>query len=102
MDPADRMRRDGPSVAVRTVAALVLGSTRLGARQPDRPRAREERSQALGHRDRPRAGPPAAVGGGERLVEVQVDDVEPHVTWAHDTEDGVQVRFVVVEETTDI
>jgi hypothetical protein len=35
---------------------------------------------------------------GERLVEVVVDDVEPHVAGPGAADDGVEVGAVVVEE----
>ena len=59
-------------------------------------------ASALGHRDGARAGAPAAVRGRERLVQVEVHDVEAHVAGAHDTEDRVQVRAVVVEQAADL
>ena len=37
--------------------------------------ARQERREVRGHRDRPHAGPAAAVRDAERLVQVQVADV---------------------------
>ena len=51
--------------------------------------------------DRTRARPSPAVGGGEGLVHVQVDDVEAHVAGPHDPQDGVQVGAVVVEQAAD-
>jgi hypothetical protein len=47
--------------------------------------------------DRARAGATAAVRLRERLVEVHVDDVEPHVARAAAAHDRVQVCAVVVE-----
>ena len=48
--------------------------------------------------DGARPGPSAAVRGRERLVEVEVDDVEPHVARPHQAEQRVQVGAVHVEE----
>ncbi len=45
----------------------------------------------------PAPGPAAAVGLGERLVQVEVHDVEAHVARAADAHDRVQVGAVVVE-----
>ncbi len=49
----------------------------------------------------PRAGPAAAVGLGEGLVEVEVDDVEAHVAGPRDPHHRVEVRAVVVERGAD-
>ena len=49
------------------------------------------------HGDRPRAGAAAAVRLRERLVQVEVDDVEAHVAGPGDAHHRVQVRAVVVE-----
>ena len=46
----------------------------------------------------PAAGPAAAVRLRERLVQVEVDDVEAHVAGPRAADDRVQVRAVVVEE----
>ena len=67
-----------------------------------RPRTGEKGRQTLGHRHGPGPRAPAAVGGGEGLVQVQVDDVEAHVAGPHHTQDGVEIGTVVVEETTDL
>ena len=56
---------------------------------------RQERLEALPHCDRPAAGAAAAVGLRERLVQVDVDDVEAHVARPRDPADRVQVRAVV-------
>ena len=60
---------------------------------------RQIRQEAFVHAHRTRAGSAAAVGCGEGLVQVQVQDVEAHVRGADVAEDGVQVRAVVVEES---
>jgi hypothetical protein len=51
-------------------------------------------------RDGDRAGSrsPPAVGRGECLVQVHVHDVESHVARADDTENGIEVGAVVVEQ----
>ncbi len=49
------------------------------------------------HGDRPGARPAAAVRLRERLVQVEVDDVEAHVAGPRDAHHGVQVGAVVVE-----
>ncbi len=68
----------------------------------DRSGSGQERHQALGHGHRSGAGPAAAVGGGEGLVQVHVDDVEAHVAGPDDAQDGVEVGAVVVQETADL
>ena len=60
-------------------------------------RPRQVGLDALRDGDRPRARPAAAVRLGERLVEVEVDDVEAHVAGPRAAHDGVEVRAVVVE-----
>ena len=79
---ASRSKRAAPSSPSRR--------TTCGTRQV---RARCGRETAIG----PDAGPAAAVGLGERLVQVEVHDVEAHVAGPGDPHDGVQVRAVVVE-----
>ena len=59
---------------------------------------RQERLELLADGDRPAARAAAAVRLRERLVQVDVDDVEAHVAGPRDPADGVQVRAVVVEE----
>ena len=56
------------------------------------------RLEDVAHGDRPAARAAAAVGLRERLVEVDVDDVEAHVARPRDPADGVEVRAVVVHE----
>ena len=65
-------------------------------------RAGEEFDQSLGDGDRSGARSPAAVGGGEGLVQIHVHDVEAHVTRSHRAENRVEVRAVVVEQTSDL
>ena len=91
VDPADATAPAWPSVTRRRPPVPV----RTG------PGPGQERHQSLGHGHR--AGPrtATAVGRGEGLVQVHVDDVEPHVPGPHDTEDGIEVGAVVVEEPTD-
>ena len=87
--PADRL---GPvEVQVEGGAGAVAGLVAhdLGPR--------EERVDAVGHGDRPGARPAAAVRLRERLVQVEVHDVEAHVARAGDAHHGVEVRAVVVE-----
>ena len=60
-------------------------------------RHRQERLDPVGARDRPRPRPASAVRLRERLVQVEVDDVEAHVARAGDPHHRVQVRAVVVE-----
>ncbi len=81
---ADRLR----AVEVEPEAVSVL----------DRLRNRQERLQDVPDRDRPAARPAAAVRLRERLVQVDVHDVEAHVAGPGDPADGVQVRAVVVHE----
>ena len=47
--------------------------------------------------DRAGARAAAAVRGGERLVQVQVDDVESHVAGAGDPDQSIEVGPVVVK-----
>ena len=84
--PADRVRL--VRVSSRNVAGLVAFD----------PRDREERDERLGHADGTGARPSPAVRGRERLVGVDVHDVEPHVARPAAAEDRVQVRAVVVDE----
>ena len=53
----------------------------------------------LGHADRARARAAAAVRGGERLVQVQVQDVDPDAAHVDLAQDGVHVGAVAVDET---
>ena len=61
-------------------------------------RTGEQFDETRRHRDRAGSRSAAAVGGGEGLVQVEVDDVEAHVARADNAEDRVQVGAVVVEE----
>ncbi len=65
-------------------------------------RARQVRRDPLAHRDRAGAGAAAAVRLGERLVQVEVHDVEAHVARAGDAHDRVEVGAVVVERRPDL
>ncbi len=87
--PADRLRPVlvevvGGPVAVRALAAHDARHHQVGL-------------DAVAHGDRPGARPAAAVRLGERLVQVEVHDVEAHVARAADAHDRVQVGAVVVE-----
>ena len=82
--PADRLR----AVVVEAVGIAVTDDRRRGQVRLDPAR----------DRDRPAAGAAAAVRLRERLVQVDVDDVEAHVARPRDPADGVQVRAVVVHE----
>src|ERR1019366_503466 len=88
----DRLRWGHPFVDGRLPACLDPGGTWSG----------QEGNQALRDRHRPGPGPSPAVWGGEGLVQVHVDDVEPHVARAHHAEDGIEVGSVVVEEAPDL
>jgi len=59
---------------------------------------REVGLEDVAHRDRAAARAAAAVRLRERLVQVDVHDVEAHVARARDATDRVQVRAVVVHE----
>ena len=61
-------------------------------------RRRQEVDQALAHSDRAGSGSAAAMRRGERLVQVEVDDVEAHVAGAGDADQRIEVRAVVVDE----
>ena len=93
--PADRLR---PVVV--EVEPLARAAVRPLA--PHDLRARQERLDPVGDRDRPRARPAAAVRLRERLVQVEVDDVEAHVAGPRDPHHRVQVRAVVVERAADV
>ena len=51
------------------------------------------------HADRTASGAATAVRRGERLVEVEVHDVEAHIAGAYLADEGVHVGSVVVEQT---
>ena len=72
--PADRLLRLVVEVEGRPGPVRPLG--------PHDPRHGQEGRDPIGDRDRPGAGPAAAVRLAERLVEVDVDDVEAHVARA--------------------
>ena len=63
--------------------------------------AGQEGGELVRHADRSGAGTPSPVGRRERLVGVDVHDVEPHVPGPAATEDRVQVGPVVVQEAAD-
>ena len=87
--PADRL---GPVVVqVKGGLSPVLG---LAANHL---RPRKEGLDPVARRDRPRSRAAAAVRLRERLVEVDVDDVEAHVPWPGAAHDRVQIGAVVVE-----
>ena len=69
---------------------------------PDGPGSGQEGHEALGHGHRPGTRASPAVGGGEGLVQVHVDDVEAHVAGSHHAEDGVEIGAVVVQEPADL
>ena len=58
--------------------------------------------QALGHAHGARPRPSPAVRRGERLVGVDVHDVEAHVARPAPAEDRVEVGAVVVDERADV
>src|SRR5438034_7847380 len=61
-------------------------------------RSGQERLEDVAHGDRAASRTAAAVRLRERLVQVDVDDVEAHVAGSRDPAHGVQVRAVVVHE----
>lgn len=63
------------------------------------PVARKIIAQEVLASDRTAARTAAAVRGGEGLMQVQVNDVEPDVSRTHNADNGVQVGSVVVAET---
>ena len=65
---------------------------------PDHRRDGQERLERVANHDRPTARPAAAVRLREGLVQIDVHDVETHVTGSRDAADGVQIGAVVVEE----
>ena len=58
----------------------------------------QERDGLVGHTDRAAAGTAAAVGRRERLVEIEVHDVEAHVARPDHAQQRVHVGAVVVEQ----
>src|SRR5712691_11732628 len=52
--------------------------------------------------DRAGAGTPSAVRRRERLVKVQVDDVETHVSGPRLAEEGVHVRPVIIHQASGV
>ena len=62
----------------------------------------EERLQALAHTNRTRAWATTAMRRGEGLVEVDVHDIEAHITRATGSEHGVEVGTVVVHQSASI
>ncbi len=92
--PADRLRVVEAEVERRRIGAVVAGLAVIGA--PHDPRHHEVRLHPLGDRDRAAPRAAAAVRLGERLVQVEVHDVEAHVARARDAHDRVEVRAVVV------
>ena len=63
--------------------------------------AGQEFGHSRGHRHWSRPGPSPAMWGGEGLVQVHVDDVKAHVAGSNYTQDGVQVRSVVIKQPAD-
>ena len=82
---ADRLR----PVVVEAEAALLPAHDR---------RHGQERLQDVADGDRPTPGAATSVRLRERLVQVDVDDVEAHVAGPRDAAHGVEVRAVVVHE----
>ena len=83
VDPADRSRGlDEPEA--------VVGACRSGPG--------EQLDEIRADRDGPRTRPAAAVGRGERLVQVEMHDVEAHVPRPDHAEHRVEVGPVVVEQ----
>jgi hypothetical protein len=68
------------------------------ARHARHDRVRQEVDQVLGDADRARAGPAAAVGRAEGLVQVEVHHVDPDVARTHDPEQGVHIGAVAVHQ----
>ena len=104
--PDERVRADEDAERPGEPAHLAdrLGSVEVEAERiavADDLRHGEERLERVADDDRPTARPTAAVRLRERLVQVDVDDVEAHVARARDAADGVQVRAVVVHERAD-
>ena len=75
-------------------------SVSQGSRRRRRPTRGTGRIGLQPRRDahRTRTGTAAAVGGGEGLVQVHVDDVEAHVPGPDLAQDGVEVGPVVIEQ----
>ncbi len=59
---------------------------------------RQVRLQLLDHAHGARAGSAASVRGRKGLVEIEVDDIEAHVTRPEAADEGVEVRTIVVGE----
>src|ERR671931_472569 len=94
--------RSGRAVATNScIGRCRVGRERPGPLAPPDDGYGEKRDEPLGDPDRPRPRPSPTVGGGEGLVGVDVDDVEPHVARPAPAEDRVEVRPVVVHESAD-
>ncbi len=65
------------------------------------PRPGQEGREALGDGHRTGTRSPATVRGGERLVQVHVDDVEAHVARPGHAQDGVEIGAVVIKQPAD-
>ena len=87
-DLADRLR------------AIVVELERVAL--ADHRRDRQEGLEKVAHDDRAAAGAAASVRLRERLVQIDVHDVETHVTGTRDAADRVEVRAVVVQERTGV
>ena len=88
MDPPDRLRwRRPPKGAVLELRWL---------------RTRKEIDYPLTDRHRPSSWTTTTMGSGEGLVQVHVDDVKAHIAGTNHAQDGVEVRAVVVEQSTDL
>ena len=65
-------------------------------------RGRQEWGEPLRHHHGARPGPAAAVGLGEGLVQVRVDDVEAQLSGLHPAEQRVEVRPVAVDHAAGV
>ena len=81
---ADRLR----PVVVKPEGVAVADDRRHG----------QELLEDVAHRDRAAAGPAAVVRLRERLVQIEVYDVEPEVAGPRDSANRVQIRAVVVHQ----
>ncbi len=63
-------------------------------------RCREERLESVAHAHGARTGTASAVRRGERLVQIDVNDVEPHSARQRFAQNRVEVGTIVVEKPT--
>ena len=87
-DVADRLRR----VVIEIIRAIVMHTHH---------RNRQKFLESRNHANRPRARPTAAMGRGERFVQIEMADVKAHIAGFALAHHGIEVRAVVVHQAID-